>query len=149
MRIIVGCLVLKKNKFVIVKEAKKSCYGEWNLPLGHLEENEIIIDGAKRESEEETGLKLELKGFIGIYQHKSKTDGKSVIKIIFEADTDDDKLKVPKEEILDAKWVSLEEFNQIPEKEIRNLDIRTVINDYFKKGSLNLDYIKINSLLKK
>jgi len=149
MRIIVGCLILRNNKFVIVKEAKKSYYGKWNLPLGHLEEGESIIKGAKREAEEETGLKLTIKGFIGVYQHKSKTDGKSVIKIIFEAYTEDTKLNFPKEEILDAKWVSLKEFNNIPEKEIRTLDIKTAVNDYFKKGSLDLDRIKIDNLLLK
>lgn len=142
MRIVVGCLILKENKFVIIKEAKKSCYGKWNLSLGHLEEGEKILDGAKRESEEETGLKTELKGLVGIYQHKSSTDGKQVIKFIFEADTKENKLNFPKKEILDAKWVTLKEFNNVPENEIRTLDIKDAINDYFNRSSINLNFIK-------
>lgn len=142
MRIIVGCLILREKKFVIIKEAKKSCYGKWNLPLGHLDEGEKILDGARRESEEETGLKVKIKGLIGIYQHKSSTDEQQVIKFIFEANTKNTELNFPKEEILDAKWVTLEEFNKIPELEIRTKDINTAINDYFRNGSIGLNFIK-------
>ena len=66
-KIIVGCIIVKGSKFVLVKEAKKEVYGKWNLPLGHLKEGENIISGAKRESEEETGLRLNITGFVDIY----------------------------------------------------------------------------------
>ena len=48
MVIIAGCLIEKNNKFLMVKEAKKKCYGQWNFPAGHLEENETIKEAAIR-----------------------------------------------------------------------------------------------------
>ena len=36
MEIIVGAIVIKNNKILMVKEAKKSCYGQWNFPAGHV-----------------------------------------------------------------------------------------------------------------
>ena len=42
MKIIAGCIIEKNNKILMVKEAKKKCYGQWNFPAGHLEENETI-----------------------------------------------------------------------------------------------------------
>ena len=37
MEIIVGGIIEKDNKILMVKEAKKKCYGKWNVPAGHLE----------------------------------------------------------------------------------------------------------------
>lgn len=54
MIIIAGCLIEKDNRFLMVKEAKKKCYGQWNFPAGHLEENETIKEAAIREVYEET-----------------------------------------------------------------------------------------------
>ena len=67
---------------------------------------------------------------------------KDLIKIIFEANSEDKKLNFPKEEILDAKWIDFEDFDNIPKKDIRIGDIVTAIKDYKKRGSYPLDCIK-------
>jgi ADP-ribose pyrophosphatase YjhB (NUDIX family) len=140
IRIITGCIVVKGNKFAVIKERSKKYYGKVNLPLGHLDKGEGILKGAKRESEEETGLKLTLKGLVGIYQHK--TNGDDVIMIIFNATTKSHKFNFPKDEILEADWITLEEYNKIPESDIRAIDVKTAINDFFKRGSISLDHVK-------
>ena len=48
----------------MVKEAKKKCYGKWNVPAGHLEDGETIFEGAIREIFEETGCKVRLKNML-------------------------------------------------------------------------------------
>ena len=58
MVVIAGCLIVKNNKILMVKEAKKKCYGQWNFPAGHVEENELVTDAAIREAYEETGCKV-------------------------------------------------------------------------------------------
>lgn len=142
IKIIVGCLVVKDNSFVIVQEAQKIVYGLWNLPLGHLDEGEDIISGAKRESEEETGLKLNVEGLVGIYQHKA-VNGDSIIMIILKASVKSSELKFQKDELLDAKWIRFEEFDKFPKDKIRTKDIITTINDFRTRGLLPLDYIRI------
>jgi 8-oxo-dGTP diphosphatase len=143
IRIIVGCIVVKGDSFVLVQEAKKSVYGKWNLPLGHLEEGEDIIAGAIRESQEETGLKINIKGFVGVY-NRFKSPNTNIIMIVFEATTKNRVLKFKKGELLDAKWVSYNEFKKIPQSEMRGQNIIAAINDYFTRGSISLDYIKLN-----
>ena len=32
MVVIAGSLIVKKGKILMVKEAKKKCYGQWNFP---------------------------------------------------------------------------------------------------------------------
>ena len=61
MEIIVGGIIEKDNKILMVKEAKKKCYGKWNVPAGHLEDGETIFEGTSRETFEETGCKVRLK----------------------------------------------------------------------------------------
>ena len=35
MTIVAGSLIVKDNKILMIQEAKKSCYGQWNFPAGH------------------------------------------------------------------------------------------------------------------
>ena len=44
MVIISGCLIVRDNKVLMVKEAQKKCYGQWNFPAGHVDELEKIKD---------------------------------------------------------------------------------------------------------
>ena len=36
MKIIVGGIIEKDGKVLMVQEKKKMCYGKWNLPAGHV-----------------------------------------------------------------------------------------------------------------
>jgi ADP-ribose pyrophosphatase YjhB (NUDIX family) len=142
IQIIVGCIVVKNKSFVMVQEAQTKCRGKWNLPLGHLDEGESIVDGAIRESQEETGLTLNPKGFVGVYQN-IHPQGDSVIKIILEAEPEDGELRWPENEILDAKWIKFEEFKDFPIKDIRAADIATAIEDYITRGSSPLENVRV------
>ena len=64
MIIVGGIIKNNENKYLLVKENKEKYRGMYNLPAGHLEENELLIDGAKREIKEETGYDVNVKGII-------------------------------------------------------------------------------------
>ena len=75
MNIVVGCIVKKDNKFLMVKEGHGRCKGMWNFPIGHLEEYETIVEGAKRETLEETGYEVDIDKMLPIielYQNNKK-----------------------------------------------------------------------------
>jgi 8-oxo-dGDP phosphatase len=67
--IIVAIVVVENEKILMVQEAKAECYGKWYLPAGKVEINENIIDAAKREVLEETGLFIEIHGAFSIEHH--------------------------------------------------------------------------------
>lgn len=121
MIVIAGCVIVKNNKILMVKEAKKKCYGQWNFPAGHVDEHELITDAAIREVYEETGCKVKLTGVLPI-SSVDLSSGETGIMIRFTADILEENIKFDKEEILDVKWLSLEEVKNMTEQELRGYD---------------------------
>ena len=121
MLIIAGCYVVKDNKILMVKEAKKICYGQWNFPAGKVEENELITDAAIREVYEETNCKVKLTGVLPI-STIIFPDGETAILIEFTADIIEENIKFDANEILDVKWIDIEEVKNMSERELRGYD---------------------------
>ncbi len=72
--IIVGTIIFDKNNNVLlVKEKSQENKGLLNLPAGHLEKNESLVNGAKREFKEETGLEVKITSLVDFqtFQHKN------------------------------------------------------------------------------
>lgn len=57
--IVAAVLINDKNEVLMMQEAKSSCAGTWYLPAGRVEPGEELLDAAKREVLEETGLHFE------------------------------------------------------------------------------------------
>ena len=62
MKVIVGGIIEKDGKYLLVQEAQEKAYKKWNFPAGHLEFNEGLKQGAIRDIKEETGCDVELDG---------------------------------------------------------------------------------------
>ena len=121
MLVIAGCYVVKDNKILMVKEAKKICYGQWNFPAGKVEENELITEAAIREVYEETNCKVKLTGVLPI-STIIFPDGETAILIEFTADIIEENIKFDENEILDVKWIDIEEVKNMSERELRGYD---------------------------
>ena len=81
MDIVVGGLIEKDGKFLLVQENKEKYRGKWNIPAGRLNDNETILEGAKREILEECGCIVEPNGILQIANKVSMN--KTFISIIF------------------------------------------------------------------
>lgn len=111
--VIVGGVLEKDNKYLLVQEAKEKCRGKWNLPAGHLVPNETIFEAAKREIKEESGLDVELSGVCQIGNIKLKND--LFISVIFSAKVINGNIHFDPDEILDVKWFTYEEILSMKE----------------------------------
>lgn len=116
MVVVAGCIVRKGNKILMVKEAKKKCYGQWNYPAGRVEEFEKITDAAKREVFEETGCKVKLTGVLPILNDEA------TILFKFTADIVEENIVFDTNEILDVQWIDIDTIKNMARKELRAYD---------------------------
>ena len=114
MPIIVGGVLEKDGKYLLVQGAREKWYGKWDLPAGHLGSNETIFEATKREIKEESGLDVELTGVCQIGNEKRKDE--IFISIIFSTKVLSDNIKFNPNEILDVKWFSYEELLSMKEQ---------------------------------
>lgn len=122
MVVIVGCIIAKDNKLLMVQEASQDCYGLWTFPAGHLDEPEKITDAAIREVYEETGCKVKLTGVLPI-KLITKNDGTQRLHIRFVAEVLEESSNFNKEEILDVKWIDIKKVKNMTSKELRSHDL--------------------------
>ena len=133
MNVVVGCIVKKEDKFLMVKEGHGRCQGMWNFPIGHLEENETIIEGAKRETLEETGYEVDIHKMLPItelYQNNKK-----YILIRFLA-TPKEKIKDYESTIAEIKWMRQEEILNILKQDFRGYESNIQVLEYLNKNNL-------------
>ena len=133
MEIIVGCIILKDSKILMVRETKKKCYGKLAFPAGHIKENETVFEGAIRETFEETGCKVELKKAFPIFVYNGN-DG--VVLMHFLAELVEEGFEYNTDEILGTKWLSIEEIKNMDKEEFRSYPVVENIIDSLEKNDL-------------
>ncbi len=62
----VGSLIIENGKILLVKRGYPPSKGRWSIPGGHVEIGEGILDAARRELEEETGIMGEPLGVVNV-----------------------------------------------------------------------------------
>lgn len=128
MKVIVGGVIEKNGKYLLVQEAKEKCYKKWNLPAGHLEFGESIKEGAIREIKEETGCDVELTGILYLGNRILEDD--IFVMIIFEAKPTNEDIEFDPNEILDVKYFEYDEIMNNMDDQLRRQDfIKTAITN--------------------
>lgn len=80
----VATVVHDDGRYLLVEEEIRGNQ-VFNQPAGHLEPDESLIDGAIRETLEETGHTVEIIGLLGIYQWKNAHNDKQFVRVTFGA----------------------------------------------------------------
>ena len=119
-KIIVGGVVKKDDKYLLVQESQENCYGKWNIPAGHLDPNENVFEGAKREILEECGYNVEIEGIAEVANRVVPET--EIFFVIFSTSIIDGDAKCDSKEILDVKWYTYEEILNMREK-LRSYDL--------------------------
>jgi ADP-ribose pyrophosphatase YjhB (NUDIX family) len=113
----ISTLIVDHDRVLLVHEKKETHYNKINLPGGHLELGETVIEWAKREAREEVQSEIELDGLLTIYSGKETHIGqeKSTQHFIFLWHIIDWSGQPNTEEVLDAKWYTFEELEKMPD----------------------------------
>jgi phosphatase NudJ len=96
-----------QGKILVLQEKDPRVFGKYNLPGGHLEEHECLLDGAIREVKEETDIDISPEYLLGFYQWKKKDPG---ISFVFYAPVQPIVPHIDPNDILAYHWLDLDEI---------------------------------------
>jgi 8-oxo-dGTP pyrophosphatase MutT (NUDIX family) len=115
VKVIAGVVVKKDGKYLLVQEGgplSRACRGLWNFPAGKVDPGETFEEAATREAKEESGFDVKIIRKIGIFQ----TTPTEAVKHAFLAEIVGGEIEYPKEEILDARWFTVDEIYGMKDK---------------------------------
>lgn len=81
-RVVVGALPVRGGRVYLARRAIEPGRGRWTYPGGFLEVGESTQEGARREAEEETELRIEVGRLIGVYSRPHV----GIVTVVYEAD---------------------------------------------------------------
>lgn len=139
---VVGALIERGGKILLVKETKATAKDKWSHPAGWLEVGENAVEAVKREVHEETGFDFKPESILGLY-FLIKNEGGAIhhcVKIIFLGSVSEKETAGLADDVSETKWFRPEEIENMDSITLRDLDIKQMVKDYFsgKKYSLNL-----------
>ena len=111
---------------VIVKRKNDPFKGKWALPGGFINTGETVEQAAERELREETGLKIELEGLLGVYSNPERDPRGHVISIVMYGKEKGGKLKTKTDETDDALWLHLNNTDRVE----FGFDHAIIVEDY-------------------
>ncbi len=143
----VAAVIVCGEKFLLVEEVENNRH-VFNQPAGHLEAGENLIDAAKREIFEETGLKLTPQYLSGIYYFHREDIALYFMRFCFVIEIHECFLATPQdEEIIATHWFTLSEIENKADQ-LRSPIVLDCINDYLsnknKQQKIPLSLLKSN-----
>lgn len=139
MRIKSFVLIEKDDRYLLIKEAAPKWEEKWFFPGGGLKENESPEEAAIRETLEEAGCRIELKGIVYIRCNPSFLQGK--VSVFYLADIIGGEIKTTEDKhSLSVKWFSYEELSKLPLRQ----KMMEIVNCYRQhKGLMPLEAFKM------
>tara|TARA_B100000686_G_scaffold320110_1_gene371447 strand:- start:1941 stop:2387 length:447 start_codon:yes stop_codon:yes gene_type:complete len=141
--ITVACVVERDGRYLMVREESNGLI-VYNQPAGHLEPGESLISAAERETLEETGWRVEITDFLGIYHYTSPQNGTFYVRNCFIAKPIYQTKGVERDsKIIETCWLSIEEI-YTKEMELRSPLVLKALKDftYGRKFPLSLIHIE-------
>jgi len=130
---VVGALIERDGRVLLVKETKETVKGKWSHPAGWLEVGENPIDAVKREVKEESGFDFEPENILGVYSLLKPEAGviHHAIKLIYIGTISDREVAELADDVSETKWFTPDEIEKMDSKTLRDLDIKQMVKDYF------------------
>lgn len=108
----VGTVTIKNGRILLVKRAFDPGAGKWSIPGGLVEVGEKLSEAAARETEEETGIKVDILELINVFDMIDQDGDKKVkyhyVLVDFLSKPTGGKERAS-DEVSEIRWVTFEE----------------------------------------
>jgi 8-oxo-dGTP diphosphatase len=102
----------RRGRIVLVQRGRPPYKGRWGLPGGFCEWRETVEDCARRETLEETGLRVRLGDLLGVYSRPDRDPRGHNVTVLFAATPVGGRL-VGGDDAADARWFSPKELGRV------------------------------------
>ncbi len=125
----VAAVIEQDGKFLLVEEETADGL-RFNQPAGHLEDDETIEDGVRRETQEETAYRFNPTGLLGVYHWKHPQKDITYLRFAFTGEvTGFDANQKLDDGILRAVWMTPEEIRATQDRH-RSPQVLKCVEDY-------------------
>jgi 8-oxo-dGTP diphosphatase len=144
----VGAVVINENKLLVIKDRYQIGY---KLPGGHIDKDEEICEALKREVLEETGVKIEFESIISLGHFSPAQFGESNLYVVCSAKALSYDINIQDtQEILEAKWIDIDEYfnsddihkynKDIVQTAIKNEGLQLETHEYFSRPNKKYEF---------
>ncbi|MBN2086321.1 MAG: NUDIX domain-containing protein [Anaerolineales bacterium] len=144
--LLVGLTIIERNgEFLLIQESKPACRNKWFLPGGRALPHESIAQAAERETQEESGIRVELTGLLYVDQRigSPKDEGAGRIRFVFLGKPAGGALKQTEDgHSIRAAWFSEEEIGRL---DLRSPFVRKALDIYHKDPAI-IPMTKVHAL---
>ena len=127
----------REEKVLLVQRGTSPFAGQWALPGGFLKDEERLEDGARRELEEETGLKVNELHQLRAFDTPGRDPRGRTISIPFYGEVDSEGKVKGADDAAKAEWFNL---NELPELAFDHDQILELAVWKYKKKRKETDY---------
>ena len=145
---IVGAIIERGGKILLVQEAQGHDRGKWNQPAGWVDPGEDPLIAVSREIKEETGFDFKPESIVGIYSIVKRRLHEQVhagvphgFKIIYQGSISSQSDKLA-EDIAAMNWYTPQEIENMDSDTLRDIDIKQEVADYMAGKSYPLDLVR-------
>jgi 8-oxo-dGTP diphosphatase len=124
----VDAILFKKgtNEILLIRRGKEPFAGKWALPGGFLEMGELLVDGCRREVEEETGLHVQELTQFKTYDAVDRDPRGRTISVVFYGLAGEDASVTGADDAAQAGWFPVD---QLPELAF---DHRLILSEFLE-----------------
>jgi ADP-ribose pyrophosphatase YjhB (NUDIX family) len=117
-RVGVGAIVLHQGRVLLVKRGQAPALGLWSVPGGLVDLGETTVEAARREVEEECGLKVRIAGLVGVLDRVTR-DGDGRVRyhwvlVDYLAFPESNDAITAGSDAAEVRWVTIDELERLP-----------------------------------
>lgn len=134
--------IVRHDHILLVQQGRGPSAGCWTLPGGRLDAGETLARAAIRETLEETGLEVEIDGFVGVYSYTGNS-GRPLARFCFSASIVGGRPRFDGREIRDLRWFRFEQLPLVHEALLWKPHVlRKMLGDIQRRQRLPLELLR-------